>query len=580
MTFTSPISEAEKGKGSLSSLTRPLSLPAEVELQERSNITCLVKLQAQERPEAIALKVKRSAGLLRAQTYHAKTFQQLDSLIDQAVVHFNSHSIAPETRVLVMVKPGLDLLIVVFALLRMGAIPIVIDPGMGLKAFLKCVQRSQPEALVGTRVAWGLSRCFPKAFGQVRIRLLAHQGPWHRPALPVPQAALPVYLKAPEALAAILFTSGSTGFPKGVCYTHALFEAQLSLIAKAYTIAPGEVDLSVLPVFSLFSPALGMTSVIPEINPRQPSKVKVRQLVQTFQACQVTTSFSGPAVWQKVVAYCLNKGLKLPTLRRILVAGAPVYPELLTQLQGIAPNAILHIPYGATESLPLTTITASEALSKAQHSSKAGAGTCVGKPLPGISIAIIPVEDQPTNKLEFLLPYAVGEVIAQGPNVALMYDQLSEASESRILKTTTGVWARLGDSGYLDSEGQLWLCGRIAEWVVTPNGTFYPICCEVIFNQHPAVNRSALIAWRQGPKRMPAIVIEPRPPSFPKTKQARQQFINELQALADAQALTRPITTFFFHKNFPVDARHNAKIHRLALAKHFAQFKGVLCAPP
>ena len=70
--------------------------------------------------------------------------------------------------------------------------------------------------------------------------------------------------------AAILFTSGSTGPPKGAIYTHGILNAQVDIIRELFDIEPGEVDLCTFPLFALFAPALGMTSIVPEMDPTRP----------------------------------------------------------------------------------------------------------------------------------------------------------------------------------------------------------------------------------------------------------------------------------------------------------------------
>ncbi|MBT4224159.1 MAG: peptide synthase, partial [Opitutae bacterium] len=109
-----------------------------------------------------------------------------------------------------------------------------------------------------------------------------------------------------------------------------------------------------------------------------------------------------------------------------------------------------------------------------------------------------------------------------------------------------------------------------AERVLTREGALHTDCCEAIFNQHPKVFRSALIGIGEIGEQQPAIVVEPEKGHFPKKAISKKTFKKELLELANASPVTQGIHTFFFHPAFPVDVRHNAKIHRLTLAKIFA----------
>ena len=371
-------------------------------------------------------------------------------------------------------------------------------------------------------------------------------------------------------MAAILFTSGSTGAAKGVLYEHGMFLAQVEAIRRQYGIEQGEVDLPMLPVFALFNPALGMCTVVPDMNPSRPASVDPEQIVRAIQQNSVTNSFGSPALWTKIALHCERKSITLPTIRRILMAGAPVPPALLAKMRAIIPNGEIHTPYGATEALPVSSISATEVLEQTAVRTQKGEGTCVGRPLPKVLVRIAEPSDGPITSIGEVvdLPVgSIGEIIVHGASVTRGYDYLPEADADSKILDDAGYWHRMGDMGWLDDTGRLWFCGRKVERVLTDSGAMYTDCCEAIFNTHPWVYRSALIDLCQG---RPAIVIEPEQAAFPKSSDARARFIESLRELGRKNARTVLIKDFFFEANFPVDVRHNAKIHRLSLARKFA----------
>ena len=381
----------------------------------------------------------------------------------------------------------------------------------------------------------------------------------------------PIAEPAPDELAAILFTSGSTGPAKGVLYEHGMFMAQVEAIRGQYGIEPGEVDLPMLPVFALFNPALGMCTVVPEMNPSRPATVDPEKIVRAIRQNEVTNSFGSPALWTKIARYCESHQITLPSIRRILMAGAPVPPTLMEQMQGIIPHGNIHTPYGATEALPVSSISATEVLQETAEKTRKGEGTCVGQPLPGVEVRIVPPTENPIKSIDQaaeLAPGEVGEIIVKGPSVTRGYDALPEADAKSKIADQGTHWHRMGDLGKLDEQGRIWFCGRMVERVVTADGPLYTDCCEAIFNQHAKVYRSALIDNGAG---RPAIVIEPEPGHFPSSEAAKEEFSRELAQLAQANPITKKINRFYFEKSFPVDVRHNAKIHRLSLAERYRQ---------
>ncbi len=593
-------------------------------MTESANIARHLPLMAARQPDTAAIKIPRGRTSDGRIDYLTLSFRELDEEVNAWAGKLSARGVKQGDRVLVMVRQGLPLIAAAFALFKLGAVPVIIDPGMGRKSFLACVARSKPRVLLGIPLAQVLSHVFRTAFASVEIRVWASGSATARLTAGSQPSALnsqPVATAATD-LAAILFTSGSTGAPKGVCYEHGMFAAQVQLVRETYQIAPGEIDLPMLPIFALFNPALGMTTIVPEIDPSRPATVDPEKIVQAIRQENVTNSFGSPTLWRIISRHCRQENVTLPSMKRVLMAGAPVPPALFADVQQILPNGTAFSPYGATEALPVSSISAAEVLTRPSAKDQtpvtkgqrldqeirlgdwplelgtaaataAGHGTCVGRPVPGVTVKIIPISDAPVSDVRELPPGQIGEIIVTGPMVTKEYDQLPEATTASKIQITnakgqtTGenasgvgicdlnvgvsapagaVWHRLGDLGYLDVHGRLWFCGRKAERVETKSGPLYTEQVEPIFNAHPDVARTALIATGHDGRRA-AIVVEPRSREVVATPSLRRKLVRELRGLAAAHTHTDLIRLAYLHPHFPVDVRHNAKIHRLALAK-------------
>ena len=537
-----------------------------------SNVARHLRIAATDRPDGLATKSPTSVKPTGEVQHEVRTFRQLDQESDSAAGYFAQAGISEGARVLLAVRPGHDLIVGMFALLKLGAIPVAIDPGMGWSAFLDCVRRSRPTALVGVRSASLLS-CLPfAAFRTLSHRVTVGNSAWRQALATIGRPARPIAHAQSDTLAAILFTSGSTGAPKGVCYTHGMFDAQIELVRSTYGIRPGETDMAMLPLFALFNPALGTTTITPLLDPSKPLAADPAPLVAALIAEKVTSSFGSPAIWGKVADHCEVHGLKLPDLRRLLIAGAPVSGELLAKLRVVAPNCVTHTPYGATECLPVTTITADELLGEVRQNALRGQGTCVGRPVSGVEIRVIRETDGPITTLAEARPCApgeIGEIIATGPSVTRKYDGLPEATRLAKIADGNRVWHRMGDLGALDALGRLFFFGRRVEKVRTSEGELPTESVEPAFRQHPQVFRCALIGLGAAPHQTPALVVEPRIGSFPADEAARARFVAELRDLARINPQADCVQHIVFQRALPVDVRHNAKIHRLQLAKEW-----------
>ena len=540
-------------------------------------------------PTRAALKIPRGRTRAGDIDYLSLSFAELDVEVSAWKVRLAAAGIARGDRTLLLVRQGLPLIASAFALFRLGAVPVVIDPGMGLKNFLACVARSRPTALVGIPFAQILSRLFRPFFRTVRTRVTASGSLTARRSSgsEIVNLKSEIVNSSPSELAAVLFTSGSTGAPKGVCYEHGMFAAQVRLIRETYAIEPGEIDLPLLPIFALFNPALGMTTIVPEIDPRRPAEVDPAKIVQAIRQENVTNSFGSPTLWRKIGEHCVAEKITLPTLRRVLCAGAPVPAALWKSSSAFLPHGQLHSPYGATEALPVASVSSREIDPTTTR------GACVGRPISGIDVRIIAVIDGPVATLADTreLPRGeIGEMIVRGPVVTQSYDALPAATAAAKISDTSvaqlpvaqpsalnpqlggtgAVWHRMGDCGYLDADGCLWFVGRKVERVETQQGALHTEPCEQVFRCHPRVTRCALVGLGERGRQRPALIVE----AVVKDSAAARVFARELRGLALEHAHTTPVKLFYFHPKFPVDVRHNAKIHRLTLAQWAATAKG------
>jgi acyl-CoA synthetase (AMP-forming)/AMP-acid ligase II len=507
--------------------------------------------------------------------YRRVTFRELDQISDRIARGLRGLGVTPGTRLALLVPPSVEFIALVFGLFKAGAVIILIDPGMGRRNLLACLRDAQPEGFVAIPLVHAvrslLRRRFPKARFNVTLgRRWFWGGVTLEQLLGRPECESELTPTTADQAAAIIFTTGSTGPPKGVLYRHGNFDAQVDEIRDFYGIQSGEIDLAGFPLFGLFNCAMGVTVVIPDMDPSRPAQVDPRKIVEAIQDCGVTQSFGSPAIWNRVGRYCEEHAVRLPSVRRVLSAGAPVPVHVLERMKAcIHPEGDVHTPYGATEALPVASLAASTILAETAARTRDGGGVCVGIHFPGIRWKVIRIVDGPIATLaeaEELPRGEIGELIVQGPVVTRQYVTRTETNATAKIADEGQVWHRMGDAGYLDAQGRFWFCGRVAHRVRTRQGPLYTIPCEAIFNRHPAIFRSALVGIGAPGQQRPVIVLEPWKDHWPQRASAQAALLAEIRQLAQGHPLTSAIDDFLLHSALPVDIRHNAKIFREKLA--------------
>jgi acyl-CoA synthetase (AMP-forming)/AMP-acid ligase II len=505
------------------------------------------------------------------------TFAELDRESDSLAFGLSGLGVGKGRRIVLMVRPGVEFIALTFALFKVGAVVVLIDPGMGPRRVFRCLDEVEPDGFVAIPAVQALRILSFGRFPQARFNVTVGKrwfwaGATYESLMAEPDqsgATLRLFHLAETKAAdpaAVIFTSGSTGVAKGVVYEHGMFAAQVEALRDYYGVEPGGADLPGLPLFALFNSAMGVTTVVPPMDPTRPAQVDPEKIVAAIQEHRVTQGFGSPAIWNRVGRYCEARGISLPTLRRVFSAGAPVPVDVVSRMKGtlVAEGAEMHTPYGATEALPVSSITATEILTRTAEMTRQGSGTCVGRPFPTMRLKIIDIVEGPIGSLADVreVPAGeIGEIIVQGAVVTREYFRKPEATAAAKIPDGTGFWHRMGDVGYLDGAGALWFCGRKSHIVETGEGRMFTDCVEAIFNAHPRVARCALVGIGPRPRQTPVIVVELESGPAPEALTA------ELRDLAKTNVNTRQIERFLYYPgSLPVDVRHNTKINREQLA--------------
>ncbi|MEU9420045.1 fatty acid CoA ligase family protein [Streptomyces sp. NPDC051000] len=542
--------------------------------------------------------------------YRTLNYGELQHEVER-LAHGLAHAgIGRGTKAVLMAPPGPELFALVFALFRIGAVPVVVDPGMGPRRMLHCYRAVGAEAFIGPPLAHLVRVLGRRTFEAVRIPVtLGRHRLWGGHTLarlrsaPGPRTTPPAV--GGDDLLMIGFTTGSTGPAKGVEYTHRMALSIARRIEDTHGRTRDDVSLVTLPFYGMLDLVYGSTTVLAPLAPAKVAHADPGLLVDALERFAVSTMFASPALLRRLADHLTTRPHPLPDLRCVVSGGAPVPASVVAALRDVLDEkARIHVTYGATEVLPITSIESEEILTETADRAALGAGTCVGRPVPGTLLRIAPVTDGP---MAALAPAAdtvpetnpqagrVGEILVAGESVSPRYHAAPEADALHKVpekapedRTRAGldrpggtgsaprVWHRTGDLGYLDGSGRLWFCGRAAQRVRTAGPDLYTVLCEGVFNAHPLVRRSALVGVGPAGAQEPVVCVETETHLG---ADAWRQLVVELRASAADHVPVLGSAPFLRHAGFPVDIRHNAKIGREELGR-WAERRLAPPAPP
>ena len=446
-------------------------------------------------------------------------------------------------RIAILVSPGIDLIAVVYACWRIGAVAVIADRGLGLRGLRGVVRASRVKYVISPVRAGAAARVLRWAPRAVFIRLTA--------LATAPVVALVHDVTAPEPrpddLAAVLFTSGATGPAKGVRYTHRQLYAQRDALQQTYAIMPHDSFVAAFAPFALYGPALGIATGLADMDVTAPSTLTAAALDDACGRINATMVFASPAALANVVSTATDNLSHLRKVRLVMSAGAPVPVKTLQSMSALCPVAQLHTPYGMTEMLPVADVSLLEL-----ERIGTGSGVCVGQPVTGCEVSIDP---------------ATREILVSGAWMSAGYDSLWFTQYcARPIVALNGCvtkWHRTGDVGHLDDDGNLWIEGRSVHIIHSQDGAVAPVPLEIAVETLPTIVRAAAVGV--GPIGVQQVVIVVETDDHT-SGAASLQLTHDVRAVLFPQAVSAVWTS----KHLPVDIRHNSKIDRTAVAREMS----------
>ena len=509
------------------------------------------------------------------------TWERLASVVDAVACGLSERGVRAGDRVSLMVPPGRDLTAILYACLRLGAVGVVADAGLGVAGMMRAVRAARPQWVIGelpgltiARVqSWPGRRISVRTHSSVVAAGLGVEDSIHAMMDRHAGGRFTGAAPGPEAPAAILFTSGSTGPAKGVMYTHGRLAALAALLRDVFDVRPGSSLLAGFAPFALLGPAIGATSATPDMSVTEPASLTAHAVAEAVEAAGATIVFGSPAALRNVVATAeeLDDAQRstLAGVSLVLSAGAPVLPELMAQVAQVFPEAEIHSPYGMTESLLLTDIDR-DTVEQVTTGSTGQYGVCVGHPVGPVRVAIAPLSADGTSSDTLLegteAVGILGEVVVSAPHMKAGYDRLWLTDARSKRDSTFGRdWHRTQDVGHLDDDGRLWIEGRLQHVVTSPEGPVAPGGPEARIDALDGVHRSAVVGV--GPVGTQAVVavVEPSPQPGTRTPRpglADAELTREVREAAAPVAVSAVLVT----DTVPVDIRHQSKIDRTRLA--------------
>jgi acyl-CoA synthetase (AMP-forming)/AMP-acid ligase II/pimeloyl-ACP methyl ester carboxylesterase len=510
------------------------------------------------------------------------TFGQLAEQVEHLAIGMAHHGIHAGQRVALMIPPGIDLSVAIYACWRRGATVVLVDSGLGPTGMQRALVGAAPEHLIGIDRALAAAAALRWPGRRISVDQLS---PVRSTVLGV-EANVTSLIEAgagaagetldhpsPDDLAAVVFTSGATGPSKGVVYRHRQLMAQRDALMERYEITSSDRLVAAFAPFALYGPTMGITSIVPDMDVTKPGTLTAHTLADAAGAVDATLVFASPAALANTVATADalhdDQRSAFASVRLLLSAGAPVRSGLLSSARALFPEARAHTPYGMTEVLPVADISLDEIVAA---ETSGGDGVCVGHPLRSVDVLIDPLDDRgrPTGAVS-ADPGPLGEILVRAPHLREGYDRLWFTQH--LASQPTG-WHRTGDIGRIDLDGRLWVGGRMGHVIVTANGPLAPVPVEQAIERLDGIRAAAAVGVGPAGTQPVVVVVEMEETAAERHPgpTASLELIDRVRTAVAARDRAGgagngvDVAAVLVSDALPVDRRHNSKIDRARVA--------------
>ena len=530
---------------------------------------------AERRPAQVAVHAPDHGSDPAGVNHHTITMAELDRQAGALAAGLVDLGVGAGDRVVLMVPVSVELYVVVAALFRLGAVPVLMDPWMGVARMADCIRRTRPRLFLGIPLAHALFLWRP---GLRRLRRVTVSGERWMGRHSVEEMiragahAPPVRDLRSDAPGLITFTGGSTGRPKGVFRTHGLLQAQHEGTTRCMDMRPGDVHMQAFPNMVLSNIASGVTSVIPWFRQGHAAEVDPVALLRQVRRLGVAGMCGPPALLGRLARYCVEHEQRMGTVRRVLVGGSAVSFDLLKQMDRATRPGASVVLYGSSEAEPLAILEGHDEIERAERAMRSGGGLCLGYPRPALDMQIRALPPglhtaglDEGGLVAASLPVGhIGELVVRGRHVSRRYFGDPGAEAAQKIRTSDGLrWHRLGDLGYLDEEGRVYVVGRINDTVQRRGRSLYPLVVEPLVEQLPFVRRCGLVGHPRKGMNRSILAYEPADPGA----RRRDRRDREETIRAECDRIGVIIDQVVVVDHIPVDPRHNGKVQRDELTK-------------
>jgi malonyl-CoA/methylmalonyl-CoA synthetase len=395
------------------------------------------------------------------------TYGELGKLAAGFAGFLQGSGLAPGERVVLFTENKLPFLLAYLGAVFAGGVPLPLNPRFKREEMRYFLSDSECRVVIAGEEQHGLVESLASELA-FRPPVILDSAVWNPPAAPFhdfsPNSDHPCLM---------LYSSGTTGWPKGVVHTHANVGSALAALKDCWQMSADDVVINVLPLFHIHG--LEFATHLTWLAGGCIWIEDSFDIPRTLAALQKGTVFMAvPAIYMRLLedASFREAAGTWPNIRLFTCGSAPIRAEVLPELEGILGRPVIN-RYGMTEAYVITSL---------PLAGPWPAGS-VGLPLNGIELKVIRADGNPVATGE------VGTVVIRGPNLFREYWRKPEATQAALASG----WFDTGDLGTLDDAGLLTLVGRKNDLIITSGYNVYPQVVERVIGECPGVKECAVL---------------------------------------------------------------------------------------